>query len=554
MNKKLYCDIVLLYFYIGLFMANVIGFLGVQKDLRGADDRRWERFRPTVAICMHEDIFVERYYILHQSKDQRLMDYITQDIATISPKTKVISVVMDFDDPFEPLEAFERQLAFVKTLDLNDEYLISLTTGTHVNQFAWFKLVEKNFINAKLLQIYGYPSEKSNPNLLPSRTIARGKYRVIDLNLSKYDRFHELSMEQKVSIESFLKKGIPTKNKSYNDMISLVEKVAIRNNHPMLITGPTGAGKSHLVKQIYDLKRRQGIVTGEFHEVNCATLRAETAMSVLFGHKKGAYTGAITDRDGLIKLANEGILFLDEIAELPLEVQGMLLTALETKTYRAMGSDKIEKSNFILVSGTNTDLENAVAERKFRDDLLARINLWHFSIPSLKERPEDIEANLDYEILKNENALKLKVRFNNEARKKYLDFATSSDAIWSRNFRDLTASVTRMVTLADSLIIDESIVEMEIARLKNSWNKPSISISSDAINIVDYIGQDAQELSSIDAMVLRHTLQVCLSSRSEVEAAKKLYSTENGDLTSINPQSRLSNYLKKFNLSFKTLR
>ena len=137
---------------------------------------------------------------------------------------------------------------------------------------------------------------------------------------------------------------------------------------------------------------------GPFVEVNCATLRGDAAMSALFGHVKGAFTGAIRDRPGLLRAADGGLLFLDEVGELGPDEQAMLLRALEEKRFLPVGADKEVKSDFQLIAGTNRDLSDAVRQGRFREDLLARINLWTFQLPALRERREDIEPNLDYEL------------------------------------------------------------------------------------------------------------------------------------------------------------
>ena len=157
-------------------------------------------------------------------------------------------------------------------------------------------------------------------------------------------------------------------------LIETIERVAVRSSAPILLTGPTGAGKSQLAKQIYLLKKQSGKVEGAFVAVNCATLGGDLAKSALFGHKKGAYSGAGADHDGFLKEADGGIVFLDEIGELPLEAQAMLLKAIEEKTFRPLGAAKDEHSDFQLICGTNRDLAVDVADKHFRADLLARIN------------------------------------------------------------------------------------------------------------------------------------------------------------------------------------
>jgi transcriptional regulatory protein RtcR len=113
-----------------------------------------------------------------------------------------------------------------------------------------------------------------------------------------------------------------------------------------------------------------------------------------------------------------------------------------------LGADQESHSNFQLIGGTNRDLRQRVAEGRFRDDLLARINLWTFTLPSLRERPEDIEPNIEYELDRFAARSNRQVRFSREAGERYIEFAGSPRALWSANFRDLAASITRMATLA----------------------------------------------------------------------------------------------------------
>ena len=180
--------------------------------------------------------------------------------------------------------------------------------------------------------------------------------------------------------------------------------------------GPTGAGKSLLAKRIYELKKNRRAVEGSFVEANCATVRGDAAMSALFGHVKGAFTGAQKDRPGLLRAADKGVLFLDEVGELGLDEQAMLLRALEEKTFLPLGSDDEAHSDFQLIAGTNRDLLAAVRQGRFREDLLARINLWIFSLPGLRNRSEDIEPNLDFELDRFAEKAGRRVTFSREAR------------------------------------------------------------------------------------------------------------------------------------------
>ena len=174
--------------------------------------------------------------------------------------------------------------------------------------------------------------------------------------MSRFDRLAKRFAQEHQQGESLLKSGIQTRNASFNQLITQVERVAPLSTAPMLLMGPTGAGKSQLAKKIFELKKQRHQVLGPFVEVNCATIRGDGAHSTLFGHKRGSFTGATADRAGLLRAANTGLLFLDEIGELGLDEQAMLLRALEEKRFLPLGSDKEaetgrQKGSFYKTSG-----------------------------------------------------------------------------------------------------------------------------------------------------------------------------------------------------------
>jgi transcriptional regulatory protein RtcR len=256
---------------------------------------------------------------------------------------------------------------------------VHITTGTHVAQICLFLLTESRHFPARLIQT-------SPPKRM--RSLEPGTFKIIDLDLSKYDRLALRFAREREEAASILKSGIETRNAAFNRLIERIEQVASSSKAPILLTGPTGAGKSQLAQRIYDLKRARRQIEGRFVEVNCATLRGDAA---LFGHVKGAFTGALQDRPGLLKAADGGVLFLDEIGELGLDEQAMLSRAVEEKRFLPMGSDREAQSEFQLIAGSNRDLQAAADSGSFRDDLLARIDLWSFRLPGLRERREDID-------------------------------------------------------------------------------------------------------------------------------------------------------------------
>src|SRR5580692_3811000 len=345
----------------------------------------------------------------------------------------------DFQEVYGLLHEFARSYRFQPE---SERYLMHITTGTHVVQICMFLLTETRYFPASLLQ--------SSPSRGHNRAAAAlGAYSIIDLDLSRYDQIAARFARERQESTDFLKSGIQTRNAAFNRMIDAIERAAVRSRAPLLLSGPTGAGKSQLASRIYELKHSRHQVTGEFVEVNCATLRGDAAMSTLFGHVKGAFTGAQSDRAGLLRKAHQGIVFLDEIGELGADEQAMLLRAIEEKRFFPMGSDKETRSDFQLIAGTNRDLRDAVAAGRFREDLLARINLWTFRLPALRERREDIGPNIEYELDRYTQTNSTRVRFNAEARAAYTSFATSANAEWTGNFRELSASVSRMATLSD---------------------------------------------------------------------------------------------------------
>ena len=432
---------------------------------------------------------------------------------------------------------------FAKTYNFdtdNEEYYIHITTGTHVVQICMFLLTESLYFPGKLIQ--SSPPKRDRYGDL-------GSYQEIDLDLSKYDGIAMRFKQQMKDDISLLKSGIKTRNKRFNQLIERVEHVATRTIDPILLTGPTGAGKSQLAKRIFELKKTHRKLKGSFVEVNCATIRGDSAMSVLFGHTKGAFTGAVQSRDGLLKTADQGILFLDEIGELGLEEQAMLLRAIEEKQFLPVGADTEISSNFQLLCGTNRNLHAHVNNGTFREDLLARINLWTFNLPGLKERPEDIRPNIQYELDRYERNVGTHVRFNKEALNMFLSFSTSPQAQWKSNFRDLIGAITRMATLAPGGRISIDNVEEEIQRLQSSWQPTTIENKHNLLSSI-LSPAKTEQIDEFDKPQLEHVLNTCSQSNTLSEAGRKLFNISRTQKQKANDTDRLRKYLAKFNITW----
>lgn len=531
----------------------VVSILGAQLDRGGAD--RWGIWRPNVAMCQHDDLLVSRLVLMTDRRFSKLYDQVVEDIALVSPETKVercdfgVRDPWDFEQVFDRLYGISQELAFEPG---RDDVLVHMATGTHVAQICLFLLTETRHFPARLLQTGPPP---------PNKKVV-GTWQIIDLDLSRFDRIAQRFAQERAAGQSLLKSGIRTQSRAFEDLITRIERVAPVSKAPMLLMGPTGAGKSQLTKRIYELKKQRSQLAGPFVEVNCATIRGDGAHSTLFGHKRGAFTGALQDRPGLLRAADGGLLFLDEIGELGLDEQAMLLRALEDKRFLPLGSDKDVHSDFQLIAGTNRELGSAVARGTFREDLLARINLWTFRLPGLRDRIEDLEPNVEHELERWSQQVGRRVHFSAEARRRYLDFATSAEAAWHGNFRDLNGSITRLCTLAEGGRITEADVDGEIARLRSDWRRDEPFAVAGADGGGGALGAEADDellrsvlgderlaaLDRFDRVQLAEVVRCCRSARSLSAAGRELFAVTRQKRATANDADRLRKYLARFGL------
>ncbi len=533
----------------------VIGSLGTRLDV-GSRQRRWVRWRPSICAVQQLDGPVARFELLHPPRYERQARQIQTDLAQISPGTEVrlhpqgLKDPWDFEEVFAALHDFARAYPFQPE---HEDYLLHITTGTHVYQICCFLLAESRHFPARLLQTEPtHPGKDAEGNKIPDP----GLVRVIDLDLSRYDAIASRFGQERRDAVSFLKAGIDTRNDAFNALIDRIERVALVSGDPILLVGPTGAGKTQLASRIAELKLRGpsgGDPKGPFMPVNCATLRGEMAMSALFGHVRGAFTGAQSDRKGLLRSADGGVLFLDEIAELGADEQAMLLRAVETGRFMPVGSDKEVQACFQLIAGTNRDLAEAVGDGSFRADLLARLDLWTFDLPGLAQRREDIEPNLDFELESLEREWGRRVTINAEARARFLAFASSPAAPWSRNFRDLNGAVRRMATLSDGGRIALPQVQEEQGRLERAWSGAAKE-GDDIAALRALLGPERfAALDRFERVQLADVVAACRASPSLSAAGRELFAASRARRRSVNDADRLRKYLAKFELTFSEI-
>jgi len=499
-------------------------------------------WQPNAELCHpSHGMQVDRYEIICESRFVDVADQIVGQIGWVAPSTVVrknmtpdIKDAWDFEEDWLSLDSWANDYEFNEE---KEHYYVHMVKGTFVQQICLFMLARSREIPADL--IYNSPPDERNPH---------GTVSIVDLRLPRYDKITARLNARREDAVFSLKDGIDTKNKAFNELIGQIEHIAVNTTDPILLLGPTGAGKSALAKRIYNLRKQRNLVTQNFVDVNCATIRGEGAMSALFGHEKGAFTGAVSKRKGALLEADKGLLFLDEIGDLGVEEQTMLLKALDNGAFKPLGSDEEMHSDFQLIAASNRDLYAAAQNNQFRADLLARIYLWSFDLPGLRNRPEDIEPNLDRELDIYARKPDKRVRMSRDARAKFLRFATSPEAKWTANFRDLRGMVTRMATFAENGLITPSVLDAQIIDIKEKWSRGEAPSNYDAV-LLPILGEaKLANFDVIERIQLAGVVQVCQKSRSAAEAGRKLFSA--ADHANANHSDLMKKYLEQFDLSF----
>ena len=280
-----------------------------------------------------------------------------------------------------------------------------------------------------------------------------------------------LKLEKRISDKYSFDKIIG-KSKALEQVIDLSKKVA-KTDSTVLLTGETGTGKEVFAQAIHENSNRAG---KSFVALNCSTFSKEILESELFGHKQGAFTGAIKDKKGFIEEANGGTLFLDEIGEMPLELQAKLLRVLETNEYIQIGDTTPRKSNFRLIAATNRDLKTESDEHRFRSDLYFRLNIFEIKIPPLRERIKDIAPLTNYFV----------EQFSSRGNKKILtidpDFLHKLETYhWPGNVRELRNVIERSVILVNGDVLTQDVLPYEIQHQIDHANKTLSAFSMQSV-------------------------------------------------------------------------
>jgi DNA-binding NtrC family response regulator len=240
--------------------------------------------------------------------------------------------------------------------------------------------------------------------------------------------------------------GMVASSKVMLDVFRLAQHLA-ESDATVLITGESGTGKELVARALHECSPRR---SGPFVAVNCGAIPSELLESELFGHVRGAFTGAVRDREGRFELARRGALFLDEVGDLPLALQVKLLRVLQERTYERVGESQSRRTDARILAATNRDLRREVAEGRFREDLLYRLRVVPIAVPPLRERREDIEP-LAHHLLARVTARQGRsLRLSPDALRVLLDYAWPGNARELENALEYAVAVCRGQTIHDT--------------------------------------------------------------------------------------------------------
>jgi len=316
----------------------------------------------------------------------------------------------------------------------------------------------------------------------------------LDLVLERLRRFHRMEAEIASLRGIFSEGGILTRNRRLRKVLEAARQAA--DAHAIvLISGESGTGKGLLARLIHDWSPR---AAHPFVTVDCAALQENLLESDLFGHVKGAFTGALRDKEGKLARADGGSVFLDEVSEIPAPVQGKLLRFLQDREFERLGDPRPHTVDVRIIAATNRDLEERVREGAFREDLYFRLHVLELFLPPLRERPEDIP-------LLAEHYLKRSARLNDKPVRRFAPetLRRLQEYPWPGNVRELVNTVERLVVMArDAELTPEDL-------------PPGIA------NFNPRAATDAP-LPSLEEMEKRHIQEVMLRTPSLEEAARTL--------------------------------
>lgn len=395
-------------------------------------------------------------YLLATPNTEKQTSATVEALAETCRETKVEVVNLSLDDPTDYnaiLFNLRQVIGEVIAKRPEASYFVSVSSGTPQMHACWLLLAASGEIPAHILNIRPPRFVTTDRPMITQADLTSPDFPVVRSVLSRL----EAPDTPALSIEEAIKQlGIVGDHLEFRKALETAAILA-PSDAPVLILGETGTGKDLIARFIHKLS---GKPQDRYVPLNCAAIPKDLAESILFGHKKGAFTGATNDQEGKFDQANGGTLFLDEIGELPIATQTKLLRVLQDGMVEPLGARKAHKVNVRVIAATNQNIARAIKQGKFREDLYYRLNVGEIKLPPLRDRKSDV-PKIALHILDRVNAsLRRPKRLSPSALKRL------QQQNWPGNVRDLANAIERSLLLsrndvleADDLLISESVAD-----------------------------------------------------------------------------------------------
>jgi formate hydrogenlyase transcriptional activator len=356
----------------------------------------------------------------------------------------------------------ERNRGLSKAIPFDSEARILFKDGDYRWQLLQYNPLKDEF--GQIIRWYGTATD------IDDRKKAEERLRRENVKLARENVYLEEQIRSEMGFEQIIGNSTALRH-----ALELVETVA-PSDSTVLLLGETGTGKELIARAVHERSRR---TAKTFVKLNCAAIPTGLLESELFGHEKGAFTGAIIQKIGRMELADQGTLFLDEVGDIPIDIQPKLLRALQEREFERLGSTHTRKVNLRLVAATNRNLENMVADREFRSDLFYRLNVFPIHIPPLRERKEDIPLLVNYFAQKFAKQMQKRI---NSIPVITMNALTAWD--WPGNIRELENFIERAVILTRGESLAAPLSELRNGRKDEPARASAPKTDDDIVRIV----------------------------------------------------------------------
>jgi DNA-binding NtrC family response regulator len=432
-----------------LKQKTLITFVGTRDPYTDSLVENLERNGPILGLLTAERSF-NRIILISQPALREKCMATNEAINRLFPHILIEKLEVDILDPIsypEILRELRRLIPLISELAGNDMLYINASSGTPQMHACWILLAASGEIPARII------------NIRDPKFIGKGKERIVELDFTSSEfpvirsafrpendeRNHKLDIEEVIRQMGFV--ADHPSMKRVIEMIGILAPI----DRSILIVGETGTGKEITARLLHRFSKR---AAGNFIAVNCGAIPKDLVESILFGHKKGSFTGAITDHPGKFREAHKGTLFLDELGELPETAQVKLLRVLQTGEIEPVGESKTVRVDVRVIAATNADLPKMIKEGRFREDLYHRAAKSVIRIPSLAERKTDIPKIALLVLDHINHQLKKSKRISPEALIKLQNYS------WPGNVRELENVVENAAILSGKDVIGESDIEL----------------------------------------------------------------------------------------------